>query len=289
MDTMLSFSDNALATNFLSEETIRQTAPFVYADKPTNPAVSERYTFVPTNRIVEDMQALGWGVVQARQQRASKRKGILSFHMVAFQNPNIYVAKQTESGETDICYPRIIVTNSHDGRSSFKFMVGLFRLVCSNGLVIATETFQKVAIRHINYDIEELRRVVAESIETVSQQIAVMNDMQNHELSDGQKRAFALSALRIRKGLKENEPFKVAPTDEDIDEMLEPLREEDKGNDIWTVFNVLQERMMKGDFHHGKTKTGKARKARPITGVAKDLDLNQRLFREAVSFLPAAA
>ena len=285
---MLSFQSEKL-DSFLTPDVIRQTAPFVYATAPTNPAVSDRYTFCPTNRIIEDMEKLGWGVVQARQQRASKRKGILSFHMVAFQNPSIYIAKQTETGETDICYPRIIVTNSHDGRSSFKFMVGIFRLVCSNGLVIATDTFQQVAIRHINYDFEELRRVVAESIETVSEQISVMNDMQNLTLTAEQKREFALSALRIRKGMKQDEPFKYAPTDEDIDEMLEPVRDADKGDDLWTVFNVLQERMMKGSFHHGKTKTGKARKARPITGVAKDLDVNQKLFREAVSYLPAAA
>lgn len=285
---MLSFQDQHL-DSFLTEDVIRETAPFVYATAPTNPAVSDRYTFCPTNRIIEDMEKLGWGVVQARQQRASKRKGIMSFHMVAFQNPSIYIAKQTEQGETDICYPRIIVTNSHDGRSAFKFMVGIFRLVCSNGLVVATDTFQQVAIRHINYDFEELRRIVAESIDTVAQQIGVMNEMQNLELTEEQKRSFAISALRIRKGMKADESFKVAPSDEDIEEMLEPVREEDKGNDLWTVFNVLQERMTKGQFHFGKTKTGKARKARPITGLAKDLDVNTKLFREAVSYLPAAA
>ena len=284
---MLTFQTNKF-DGFMTEEQIRQQAPYVYAQAPTNPNVSDRYTFCPTSKIVEDMEKLGWGVVQVKQQRANKRSKVRSFHMVSFQNPDCYIEKQTEDGQTVITdYPRIIVTNSHDGFNAFKFMVGIFRLVCSNGLVVATQTFESISIRHINYDFDELRRIVAKSIEKVNEQVAVMNQMQNTELTEEQKSRFAVSALRIRKGIKEDEPLKV--TDEDIEEMLTPVREQDKSNDLWTVFNVLQERMTKGDFHFGTTKTGKPRKARPITGLAKDLDVNQRLFREAVSYLPAAA
>ena len=47
--------------------------------------------------------------------------------------------------------PQIILTNSHDGFNSFKFMLGIFRLVCSNGLVVCDNQMVNMTIRHINY------------------------------------------------------------------------------------------------------------------------------------------
>ena len=37
----------------------------------------------------------------------------------------------------DDAYPQILLTNSRDGKAAFNFRVGIFRLVCSNGLVVS--------------------------------------------------------------------------------------------------------------------------------------------------------
>jgi hypothetical protein len=203
--------------------------------------------------------------------------------MVAFQNPDVYI-ENDEGGIEG--FVRIILTNSHDGFHSFKFMVGVYRVICSNGLVIASERFADISIRHINYDFEELRKIVAQAIEASEKNVDIINEMREKKLDENQKKEFAKKAIAIRKGVEVDELPKM--TDKEVEEILEPVRVEDKGSDVWAVFNVLQEKIIKGDFTFGTTKKGKARKARPITGAAKDIEVNQRLFETAASYLVAA-
>lgn len=282
-DVMMHFDEKQLC-NFMTKDEMRTKAPYIFADKPTNGGVSERYTLASTETVIDDMAKLGWGVTDCKQQRANKRSNVRSFHMVALQNPNIYV--EDENGGIE-GYVRIILQNSHDGFHSFKFMVGIFRTVCQNGLIIATEQFADISIRHINYDFEELRKIVAKAIEASQKNVEIMNVMQETKLTDEQKKDFAVKAVAIRKGIKDDEKLPKL-TDAEVKEILEPVRKEDEGNDLWSVYNVLQEKVMKGNFHFGKTKRGKNRKARPITGAAKDIEVNRKLFETASSYLLAA-
>ena len=71
-----------------------------------------------------------------------------------------------------------------------------------------------------------------------------------------------------------------------IMDILMPVREEDKGNDLWTVFNVCQEKMIKGGFH-SVGKNNKSRKQRGITSIKKDIEYNQQLWNLAMNYLPA--
>lgn len=284
--TMMTFKDSNLCP-FMTKDEIRKKAPYVFAGAPTNPNVSDKYTFANTETIIDDLAKLGWGVVDCKQQRANKRSNIRSFHMVALQNPNIFITRTDEYGNEVIDgFPRILVTNSHDGFNSFKFMVGIFRLVCSNGLILATNTFANVSIRHANYTFEELRAVVTKAIQNVDDNITVMNSMQETTLTLEQKNELATKALRIRNGIKEDEKFEVS--EEDLQDILTPVRKEDEGDSLWNVFNVLQEKMIKGNFMMISKTNGKTRKARAIKGVAKDIEINQGLFLAASSYRIAA-
>ena len=116
-DTMLSFSDNSLSTNFLSMDDLRKACPAAFKTSPTNPNVSERYVQASTATVIEDLAKLGWYPTEAKQCRPKKgSKGIRSFHMIALQNPNVKISKIVENSDgtsTEIVdsYPRIILTN----------------------------------------------------------------------------------------------------------------------------------------------------------------------------------
>ena len=112
-DVMLKFDGNE---SYITKDQIKEIAPLVFADAPTNPDVSGKYLFVNTETIIDDLAKLGWLPVQAAQRKARKAEGtIFSKHMVAFQNPNIKIT----SSDGDDSYPRILLTNSHDGMQSF--------------------------------------------------------------------------------------------------------------------------------------------------------------------------
>lgn len=287
MSTMLSFNNDNLATSFLSNDDIRRVCPMALHTTPTNPDVSDKYVHANTMTVVEDLAKLGWFPVQAKQCRNKKNSsGIRSFHLIAFQNPDVKITKTLDNGEKIVdTYPRIILTNSHDGFNSFKFMVGLFRLVCSNGLVVCNNQMVDMSIRHINYDFEELRKIVASAIEQVPGIVNTMNDMRNVMLTDEQKTALATEVVKIRKGVEDDENYVVDA--EVVEDILTPVRNEDKGNDLWTIFNICQEKMIKGGFGF-RGATNKLRKQRGITSIKKDMDFNQRLWQTASQYLMAA-
>lgn len=288
MSTMIRFANNSLSNEFLSNEDIARICPMALKDMPTNPNVSDRYVHANTMTVINDLAKLGWYPVQAKQCRNKKgSSGIKSFHMVAFQNPDVKITKVDSNGENVVdTYPRIILTNSHDGFNSFKFMVGLFRLVCSNGLVVADNQLVNMSIRHINYNFEELRKIVANAIEQVPNIVMTMNKMREVTLTEDEKVNIATEVMKIRKGVEENEKFDLDK--ETIQDILTPVRKEDEGNDLWSVFNVCQEKMIKGGFR-STIRGNKPRKQRGITSIKKDMDFNQKLWEVASKYLAVAA
>lgn len=286
-DTMISFADNRLSTSFLSKEELLEACPHAFRSEPTNPNVSDKYVQANTMTVIDDLAKLGWFPVQAKQCRAQKNSsGVRSFHMIALQNPNIKIMKTNADGTQVVdTYPRIIMTNSHDGYNSFKFMLGVFRLVCSNGLIVCDNQMVNMSIRHINYTFEELRRIVAQAIEEVPNIVNTMNKMRTIELSEEQKKNIARSMFKIRKNVEEDAQIEVS--DEVLEDILTPVRPEDFRNDLWTVFNICQEKMIKGGFS-ASSKNNKTRKQRGITSIKKDMEFNQRLWGVASEYLAAA-
>jgi hypothetical protein len=273
-DVMLSFGKGL--DGYLTKDQIRNSSPLVFADAPTNPDVSKKYLFVNTETIIDDLEKLGWLPVQAAQRKGRKEGGtIFSKHMVAFQNPDIKIT----SADGDDAYPRILLTNSHDGMQAFKFSVGIFRLVCSNGLVVADEQFSDFKIKHKGYTFGELRNVVRQAVEDLPNRVQVMNDMKNRILTEDEKRKMALDAMLIRAGVKE-----LQYDEETITDILDPKRDADKGDDLWRVFNVIQEKITQGDFHAALT-GAKVRKVRKIKSFEKEMKVNKELFKLATALV----
>lgn len=280
-DVMLSFGKGL--DGYLTKDQIRNSSPLVFADAPTNPNLSKKYLFVNTETIIDDLEKLGWLPVQAAQRKSQKSEGtIFSKHMIAFQNPNIKIT----SSDGDDAYPRILLTNSHDGMQSFKFSVGIFRLVCSNGLVVADEQFSNFNIKHKGYTFAELRSVVKQAVEDLPNRVQVMNDMKNRVLTQEEKNKLALDAMMVRAGIAPNseKAAKFNYDEETIQDILDPKRDADIGNDLWRVFNVVQEKITQGEFH-AALKGAKVRKVRKIKSFEKDIKVNQELFKLATALV----
>lgn len=282
-DVMMAFSGHNLSKDYLSTSEIKQRCPLAYATAPTNPKVSDKYVQANTSTVIDDMAKLGWYPVEAKQKKARKNSsGIQSFHMIAFQNPEVKIMQ----GEDVEAYPRIILTNSHDGMASFRFRVGLYRCICSNGLVICDENFADLTIRHINYTFDDLRHLVVKTMSELPAYIEIMNKMKQTTLGKSQKYDFALRMLKLRKNVPDNEKLNVS--ERTLTDILTPIRKEDEGDSLWNVFNVLQEKMIKGGFMVESGKEDKLRKMRPVKSFARDLSVNYKMFDTAIDYLDAA-
>jgi hypothetical protein len=220
------------------------------------------------------MSALGWGVVDAKQVRARKGVGFQK-HLVVFRNNEI----QITSEDNDNVFPQILLTNSHDGKNAFTFTAGLFRMICENGLVVSSREFENMKIRHYGYSFEELQNTIKSIVEKLPLTVESLNKFRAVELGQEQALDFAKKALEVRFG-EDIENIEV-----NLEELLTPTRVQDKGSDLWSIYNVVQEKLVHGmfDYKYGV----KTRKARKIKNFQQDMILNEKLYDLALEYVPS--
>jgi len=253
----------AMMTNHIyTLEDIKRLAPSVFTTDKA-PHLTDKYIQTPTSRVVEDLMNLGWQVTKVQEVRSRKYKGFQK-HIVVFRNPDIMI----KGKENDDAFPQILLTNSHDGKAAFNFRVGIFRLICSNGLVVSDADFSNVSIRHVNYTFESLQTKIGEVIAKLPKLVKKINLFKSTELTEVQMQDFAAKAMQLRTKQHVN-----------IMDVLNADRPQDKGNDLWVVFNRIQEKLIGGSYRAGQ------RKARSVKNFQKDIELNEQLFELAELYL----
>jgi hypothetical protein len=254
---------NSMMTNrHYTLDEIKQIAPSVFTTEKAS-HLTDKYVQTPTSRVVEDLMNLGWQVTKAQEVKSRKYKGFQK-HVVVFRNPDIMI----KGKDGDDAFPQILLTNSHDGKAAFNLRVGIFRLVCSNGLVISDADFNNVSIRHINYTFETLQSKVQEVIAKLPGLVKKINLFKSTQLTEAQMQDFATKAATLRTKQRVN-----------VMDLLNTDRVQDQGNDLWVVFNRVQEKLLGGSYRAGQ------RKARSVKNFQKDIELNEQLFELAGSYL----
>ena len=260
-------------SKFLTLEELKETTPSIFTKKGSSDT-SKKYTHIPTDRVIKDLELLGWGVVDAKEVKARKGEGYQK-HLVVFRNSDVVI----NGKDGDTVYPQILLTNSHDAKNSFQFQAGLFRMICENGLVIADKQFENYKIRHMGYDFETLQGIIKEMVSNLDLTVESMNKMKATELSEEQ--TLELAKLMLETRIKDtNNTF----TDQSIKDVLIPQRKEDKGFGLWEVFNRVQENIIEGNFEYN-TIGGKSRQARVIKNFKQDQEVNKKMFSKALELV----
>ena len=155
---------NLESSKFLNKKELSEIAPSIFTMKPVS-TVSKKYTHIPTERVIDDMELLGWKPVDAKEVKARTQntQGVQK-HMIVFRNDDVVINGQ----DGDVVYPQILITNSHDGKNAFQFTAGLFRMICENGLIIATEEFEDLKMRHMGYTFEDLQLLILMMVRMLS-------------------------------------------------------------------------------------------------------------------------
>ena len=252
----------------LTTQELKQLAPSIFTTQPSN-KVSDKYTFMPTTRIIEDLNKLGWDPYEASQRKSRTAiDSMFTKHLIRFRNKSV--------GQLGDSIPEVVLTNSHDGRNSFNLHAGLFRLVCMNGLIIANPTFDQVKIKHQWYNMEEITKVTNSMMDKIPTIITNINEMDSRNLSEKEKRSFAKKAMLTR-WPKGNEML-------DIDDMVQSVRVGDKGDSVWKVYNVVQEKLIKGGLVFNNHRE-KIQKLRPIINIDRKVEVNKNLWELAESYV----
>ncbi len=266
---------NLESSQFLNKKELSEIAPSIFTMIPSS-EVSDKYTHIPTEKVIDDMELLGWKPVDAKEVKArTKSTQGVQKHMIVFRNNDVVI--NGEDGDT--VFPQILMTNSHDGKNAFQFTAGLFRMICENGLVIADTEFEDIKMRHMGYTFEDLQDLIKDMVKKLPLTVDSMNKMKAVELEEEQMFNLAKDLLNIRVDGTEN-----TYPDEAIGEVLNIQRKKDEGNGLWEVFNRIQENIIEGNFEY-ITKGGKKRQARVIKNFKQDMDVNKKMFSKALELV----
>lgn len=243
----------------LTHDELRQHVPSVFGEDK-HESRSDRYCYIPTITLLENLQREGFQpffACQSRVRDPDRREH--TKHMLRLRRAGQINDQQV---------PEIIILNSHDGASSFQLLPGIFRSVCTNSLVCG-QSFGEIRVPHRGNVVERVIEGAYEVLGIFDQVEEKREAMQSLLLSPPAQQALAKAALMYRFG-EEHQPVTEA-------QALTPRRWQDETNDLWTVFNRLQENLSKGGLV-GRSAQGKRSRTRAVNGIDGDLKLNRALW-----------
>lgn len=267
----------------LSEDAMRNIAPSIFASAPHG-NTSERYVYLPTIDIVRAMIQENFHPMEVRQSRskdATRRD--FTRHMIRFRRPDL---KAKQVGDT---LPEVVLVNAHDGSSSYQLSAGLFRLVCSNGMMVADAMFESVRIKHTG---DALKQVIEGSYRVIDGAVKALDAPKKWAaipLTEKERLNFAEGAHYYRFAKEKEGGELVVDTPITPQQLLIPRRSEDNTSDLWTTFNVIQENLIRGGLSATRldpsVRRGRRRvTTRAVTGIDQDMKLNKALWLIAQKF-----
>ncbi len=250
----------------LDDEQIARVAPSVFAEDKHD-SRSEKYTYIPTREVLAGLRNEGFFPYEVRQggSRSEEKRGFTK-HLIRF--------RRADSVTVGDSLREVVMLNSHDGTSSYQLMSGLFRMVCSNGLVVCEGEMQSIRIPHKGDIVGQVIEGAYRVIEDGARIDASVAEMRAIELHPGEQEAFAAAAAELR---FEEGKAPIAPA-----LINAPRRREDAGNDLWRTFNRAQENLVRGGLDYVQRDANGRRVARrqtrPVNGIDGNVALNRALW-----------
>ena len=268
MDIGFSRHANAFSGS-LSLEDVRHRAPAVFAES-AHERTSPSYRFIPTERVLTGLMQAGFVPVEARQTRAR--------HGIAHARHVVRLRRRFETVQLKDSVPEVVFLNSHDGTSAYQLRVGIFRVVCTNGLIVSMGSFPCFRVAHRGDIVDE---VVASALDIRNAlgfwpaRLSVWKNACCRRMNKSRSER----ALAVR--FSEPKETGIQPA-----QLLTCRRVDDLGNDLWSVLNKVQENILRGGLTRLAT-GGRRSRTRRITSIREDLRINSRLWDLAEEVLAA--
>jgi hypothetical protein len=227
--------------------------------------LSSKYDLISTESVVNLMRDEGFIVTATNSLKPRVRDPRMVRHFVRMRH-------EQHLGEVNGSVPEILVINANDGSSSLRMEAGLFRMVCSNGLIVKSHDVGSARIRHVDVTadrvLEEANRVILGAQEA-ARRVDLFKD---RILNQSEKMQFSVLASAFWGG-------RVMPHS-----LLESRRPEDNGDDLWRVFNRIQENLIKGGVV-GRSPSGRNTRTHGIRAMDNSVKVNMKLWEIAEEFV----
>ena len=217
------------------QTTPRITSPILNDTKHVR--ASRKYSLVNTNDIIQAFNAHGYYVDEKTES------GVRVDHNIGKQKHIVMFRHQDDANVNTGEVFRIFMLNSHNMTTSLMLDVGLYRFVCCNGIVSSDSTHQPMKFRHDRGDLIERIHEAIPQVAARAQALGEWRDAaKSVDLSLVQEYQFANVAARIALRGRDRQINYTG--------FKQPLRSADVGQDLWTVFNKYQEKVLRGGLQY---------------------------------------
>jgi hypothetical protein len=259
-----------VARRALLPAALTQSVPAAFAETPDVTRTSRHYQFISTARVIDALLDAGFEPTRAQQTRSHSSPNHAR-HMIRFS----YVKNELSLLDA---IPELILINSHDATSAYTLRAGLFRPICTNGLVSLIGDFGLLHVPHrgnVIHNVVDAALQIARGFNDITR---VVEQMAQRRLSDRERWDFAARALKIRYPNHEQH-LPVFP-----DQLLDARRDADFGNTLWLTYNVIQENLVAGGLR-GRSASGRSSQTRAIRAIREDIRINVGLWNHAMTLL----
>jgi len=252
-------------TKGIPESDLRRFCPAIFATSPNMNKVSERYRMVNTWDLIKPMLQEGYVVTSVQQKRPQKG----AEHTMLYTRHMLRLRPTTAALIVGEAFPEVVVVNGHAGQARFQMFTGLFRLVCLNGMVAGTTT-DSLNAKHagdLGAILEEANRI----IKSAQEKSRTIEAWLQRKLNKSEQLDFAKAAMQL--AYHDQAAFDPA-------NLLVARRDTDRATDLWHVFNVVQENVMRGGIEY-RTGNNHAAQTRGFSNVPRTVEFNARLWETA--------
>jgi hypothetical protein len=279
---------NRSFSNALTVDQLRAVVPSAFATE-AHSSRSARYAYIRTSEVIEGLVAEGFSPFKAVQS-ASRIEGKSEFtkHMIRFRHAS---ASAVQVGGN---IPEVVLVNSHDGSSSYKLFAGIFRMICTNGMVVCERNMGELTIPHKGNVIHQVIEGSFQIIDDSRKALGTIDNWSSLRLSAGEQNAFAEAAHTLRFADSDGE----VSTSITAAALLTPRRSEDRAGageasngwsrpapDLYRTLNVVQENAIKGGLSAWRAaadgRPARRETTREVRGIDQDVRLNRALWQLA--------
>lgn len=258
-------------SSVLTNDEVRHNAPAIFATS-AHEQTSRAYTFLSTERLLNGLQQAGFLPINVRQTKTRSNSALHARHLIRLR-------RRYETIQLRDAIPEIILINSHDGTTAYQLRFGLFRVVCTNGLIVSTGSLAAFRVPHRGNVVDDIVQAALDMTERFATLGDQVERMEKHTLNEGNRRQLAQQALRLRYEDAEQNAMQAS-------ELLIARRSEDQGNDLWRTYNVIQENLLTGGLTR-RAGSGRRTRTRRLTSIREDVRINSGLWDLAAAQLVA--
>jgi hypothetical protein len=268
---VLATSRGDVAQCELSVEQMQARAPAIFASG-AHQRMSARYGFIPTQSVLRGLMDAGFAAVDVRQTRCRTANPEYARHVVRLR-------RKVEPIRLRDAVPEVVFLNSHDGTSGYQLRIGVFRLVCANGMIVSHGAFPGHCVAHRGNVLEEVIAAALELAEQFPRLGEQVERMQRRALGWTEQLDLARAALALRYPRLDEAGMPAS-------QLLQCRRPEDAGCDLWTVINRIQENTLRGGLVR-RSARGRLVRTRGISAIRQEVRLNTGLWQAAACLLVA--